>query len=264
MENTILVQYSQSVYMDKAIDLVDGEFDTIVVTDDSIVSTLLSEHHAISAMLVFDLTEKTHQLCKLARNERYCNPTLPIAYVGHDNCGAVIPFGVSRFCDDNMSSLKGYLKGRSLITALVVEDDEHISESMCLTLSRFMDVHSARDGETACEMISKKSYDLVVLDLMLTLMSGEEVFAYARRCSPTTAIVILTAYDTPEKEFRLTYNGAAGYLKKPIENNKQFRKTLTDMVIDNHLANAHKELVTSLKQQEDERRDYRNLMSGYM
>jgi len=78
---------------------------------------------------------------------------------------------------------------------LVVEDDPSARESIILLLR--IDRHTvteARDGKEALELVSRQSFDLVLLDYAMPGMQGWEVALNIRRISPALPILMVTAY----------------------------------------------------------------------
>ncbi|MGN7762475.1 response regulator transcription factor [Paenibacillus sp. 22594] len=97
---------------------------------------------------------------------------------------------------------------------LVVEDEEGINELIRRNLSLVGHTcYLAMDGETAVEMIKNKSFDLIVLDIMLPEMDGFEVLEQVNGI-PT---ILLTAKRSVEDRVKGLVMGADDYLTKPFE-----------------------------------------------
>ena len=188
----------------------------------------------MAAIIFFELTDKTLELCRLARNERFCDPTIPIAYLGNQSSSHAMPFGSNRFDEDSIGMISDFLELQLEIRALIVEDDAALRDITEITLSKNMQVESASNGDDAYKMIEKNVYDLVVLDVMLPGISGDELFSHLRAKSPDTAVVVITAFDTDERELQFTFGGAAGYIQKPFVSNKVFRQQVMDAVLSHH------------------------------
>lgn len=78
-------------------------------------------------------------------------------------------------------------------------------------------VDGVKDGETAQWLLSKKEYDLLILDWMLPLISGLNLCRQYRASGKTAPVLMITARDTtPEKVTGLDA-GADDYLVKPID-----------------------------------------------
>ena len=97
---------------------------------------------------------------------------------------------------------------------LLVEDDEDAANAALRALEKYFAVEVAIDGPTALDAWRKHRHDLVLLDLMLPGMTGEEVQAEMLREKPTQAIVILTAFDDPQRCETLMLKGATDFIGK--------------------------------------------------
>lgn len=105
---------------------------------------------------------------------------------------------------------------QSMKKVLVVEDEPQIAEA----ISAYLDKNGyipllALDGELALEMFNKLSPDMVVLDLMLPKISGEEVCKIIRKTS-RIPIIMLTAKITEDDKINGLNIGADDYLTKPF------------------------------------------------
>jgi DNA-binding response OmpR family regulator len=102
---------------------------------------------------------------------------------------------------------------------LVVEDDRHIRELVCLHLGlEGHDCAQAVSGTEALRLAQEKPFDLIVLDLMLPGLDGVSVCRAIRRQGPNrdVPILMLTArHDESDKVVGLE-SGADDYLTKPF------------------------------------------------
>lgn len=99
---------------------------------------------------------------------------------------------------------------------LLVEDEKSIREAVCAYLEREgYWVTSAADGQEALEQFARNRFDLVVLDLMLPKVSGEQVCRVIRDASDVP-IIMLTAKGELEDRVRGLELGADDYLVKPF------------------------------------------------
>ena len=104
--------------------------------------------------------------------------------------------------------------GRS--TILVVDDERKIREVVCSYLEREgYAVLQADSGERALEAVARASPDLVVLDLMLPDLAGEEV-ARSLRSISQVPIIMLTAKATDNDRVNGLRLGADDYVVKPF------------------------------------------------
>lgn len=99
-------------------------------------------------------------------------------------------------------------------TIAIIEDDQSIGDLLEEVLERegYL-VKRAYSGTEALYLLSRKRPDLVLLDLMLPGLSGEQVL---EKLSGVPAIVVSAKAGVDDK-VRLLLEGAADYLTKPFE-----------------------------------------------
>ncbi|KOA18990.1 transcriptional regulatory protein WalR [Clostridium homopropionicum DSM 5847] len=101
-------------------------------------------------------------------------------------------------------------------TILVVDDEIKILEIVEAYLKKDgFQVYTATDGEAALDIFKKEKIHLVVLDLMLPKLSGEEVCRRIRTFSEVP-IIMLTAKTEEEDKIQGLAIGADDYLTKPF------------------------------------------------
>ena len=100
---------------------------------------------------------------------------------------------------------------------ILVVDDQPV---LCEILSEYLkndlhDVEVVFDGVEALEMFKSRRFDLVITDLAMPKMNGEQLAAAIKQISPSTPIILLTGFgDTPHGE---QYGGVAEQiLSKPV------------------------------------------------
>jgi two-component system response regulator VicR len=102
------------------------------------------------------------------------------------------------------------------ITVLVVDDEPNIVEVVGAYLQREgFSVVTAGDGETALRMVSERSPDLIVLDVMIPRIDGLEVCRRVR-ANHNTPIIMLTARGEETDKLVGLGIGADDYLTKPF------------------------------------------------
>lgn len=72
----------------------------------------------------------------------------------------------------------------------------------------------ASNGEQGLEMLKKDDYDLVLLDLKMPGLSGEEVLSAIRKNDPFIDVVIYTNYSEFADVKKLANIGIEGYINK--------------------------------------------------
>ena len=100
---------------------------------------------------------------------------------------------------------------------LVIEDDPRVASFIRRGLSadKFL-VDVAPDGQSGLELAVSKDYSLIVLDLMLPGMTGQEVLAGLRKTNRAVPVLILTARGAVRDKVELFQKGCDDYLTKPF------------------------------------------------
>ena len=99
---------------------------------------------------------------------------------------------------------------------LVVDDEEKLIEVVEAYLKKEgYIVFCAKDGEKALEQFHQRNPDMILLDLMLPKISGEEVCQMIRRESRVPIIMLTAKIEEEEKIYGLNI-GADDYLTKPF------------------------------------------------
>ncbi len=103
-------------------------------------------------------------------------------------------------------------------SVLVVEDNDLERSITADTLSEegFI-VEQAPSGKRALEFLALSRFDVVLTDLMMPGMTGEELLARIRPVYPATQVVVLTAHGTIESAVQAMKSGAFYYLTKPTD-----------------------------------------------
>lgn len=111
----------------------------------------------------------------------------------------------------------------SRIGILLADDHVLVRQGTRELLEREKDlevVAEASDGEEAVRLVESKHPDVVVMDIAMPRLNGIEATRQIKLTHPTTAVLVLTAYDDDEYVFALLEAGAAGYLLKDVPVNE--------------------------------------------
>jgi DNA-binding NtrC family response regulator len=102
---------------------------------------------------------------------------------------------------------------------LVVDDEDYVRSSVeaALKSAGISDVVSASDPIEAMEALATRDVGLVLLDLTMPIMAGEELLLRIREEQPGAAVVVITGNHDVEKAVECMRAGAADYLVKPVE-----------------------------------------------
>lgn len=100
---------------------------------------------------------------------------------------------------------------------LLVDDDRQIRESMSEWLaSHGLEVDVAAGCGDALEALSRRTYDLLLVDVRLKDGDGMALLEQVRRNRPDCQVVMMTGYGEPEQAVEAVRAGALDYLTKPI------------------------------------------------
>ncbi len=128
----------------------------------------------------------------------------------------------------------------SLKARILIVDDEPMLRRTMSDRMKFWDctTEEASTGEEALEMLARKSYDLVLLDIKMPGISGLQVLATMRERKDMTDVVVLTAHASVEAAVEAVKNGAIDFLLKPADFDL-VKNTVTRALESRRLARAH-------------------------
>ena len=102
------------------------------------------------------------------------------------------------------------------LAVLVVDDDPQILRAVRTSLrARGFEVRTAPNGETALELLGEERTDLVILDLGLPGLDGQEVLRRIRGWSDVP-VIVLTVRDAQSEKVAALDAGADDYIVKPF------------------------------------------------
>jgi two-component system response regulator PilR (NtrC family) len=111
------------------------------------------------------------------------------------------------------------LSGRS-DRILVVDDQASMREFLEIMLTKEgYQVLVAEDGEEACGILEKETFDLVITDIRMRNINGIGVLKKVKDRSPGAMVVMISAFATPETAVEAMKEGAYDYLPKPFKVN---------------------------------------------
>ena len=114
--------------------------------------------------------------------------------------------------DSNDEDLKG--SG----TILIIDDEEIVRRTARSALEHYgYTVVASESGRDGLELLAKLDFavDLVVLDMTMPGMSGEESLKHLRSIRPELLVVLSSGYNEMDATRRLTGKGLAGFIQKP-------------------------------------------------
>ncbi len=104
---------------------------------------------------------------------------------------------------------------------LIVDDEASIRESLSGVLEDDgYKVSVARSGDDCLQMLDKRAFDVVLLDIWLPGMDGLEVLQRIRRMENPPEVLMISGHGTIETAVRATKLGAFDFLEKPLSVDK--------------------------------------------
>jgi two-component system response regulator HydG len=106
----------------------------------------------------------------------------------------------------------------SAATVLVVDDDLANLESVSRIFQREgLEVLTAANGKDALELLRRPGVTVMITDLMMPGMDGQELLRAARAMRPDVEVVLMTAYGTVETAVASMKEGAYDFVTKPLK-----------------------------------------------
>jgi len=103
------------------------------------------------------------------------------------------------------------------VNVLVVQDDPRIASFITRGLeAEGFAVRSASDGALGLRMTESSEFDLIILDLVLPTVTGEEVLTRIRGGGSTVPVIVLTSKDAVSDRVANLDAGADDYVTKPF------------------------------------------------
>jgi DNA-binding NtrC family response regulator len=100
---------------------------------------------------------------------------------------------------------------------LVVDDEKNIREGLAASLEMDgYEVVTAAQGDEGWKRFQKGDLDLVITDLRMAGLSGEELLKRITAESPGIPVIVLTGHGTVETAVAAMRNGAYDFLTKPV------------------------------------------------
>ncbi|MDO5046392.1 response regulator transcription factor [Campylobacter sp.] len=110
------------------------------------------------------------------------------------------------------------LKLLKKLSILIVEDDEISRELLASGLKPYCaSVQVAADGCEGLESFKRQRSDIVITDIHMPIMNGFEMMKEISRIKPHQKFIVFTSYDTDINLMKSIEQGAALFLKKPID-----------------------------------------------
>ncbi len=110
------------------------------------------------------------------------------------------------------------LRERRSARVLVVDDEAIARENLAHVFKKDgYAVTAAEDGLEALDRLAEAPADVVVSDLKMSRMDGQELLTAIRARHPQTGVILVTGYATVDSAVKALKSGADHYLSKPVD-----------------------------------------------
>ena len=104
---------------------------------------------------------------------------------------------------------------------LIVDDEERMRGILEIALFNWgYNVFTACDGGKALEIVESENIDLILTDLNMPKVTGEELLRAIKKDYPSIPVIIMSAYGTVKSAVNALKSGAFDYILKPFDNDE--------------------------------------------
>jgi PAS domain S-box-containing protein len=101
---------------------------------------------------------------------------------------------------------------------LFVDDDRNLCESLSLIMDvKGYDTEIALTARAAIEKVEARWFNLAVVDIKLSDMTGLDLLARIKEICPDMAVIVVTGYTSSENAVQALNLGASAYITKPVD-----------------------------------------------
>jgi two-component system response regulator HydG len=130
---------------------------------------------------------------------------------------------------------------------LLVDDHAEHAEALASALEALpCTTEIAKGGAEALEKLAAAPYDLAITDLIMNDVDGMEVLRQAKGRDPDIEVILVTGYATVENAVAAMQQGAATYLRKPV-NLEELRAVVRNALEKRSLRRTNLELRSQLE-----------------
>ena len=132
---------------------------------------------------------------------------------------------------------------------LVVDDERSMRELLAIMLKQAgHDVTVVDGGEQAIEAVKGEAFDLVITDLRMRKVDGIAVLRATKEYSPSTVVLVVTAFASTETAVEAMKLGAYDYVTKPFKLD-EIKLTIANALERKRLQDENRELRTQLRRE---------------
>ncbi|UCG12927.1 MAG: response regulator [Deltaproteobacteria bacterium] len=101
---------------------------------------------------------------------------------------------------------------------LIVDDEPRLCDSLKTFLSgRGYEITAVNGGKEAIELVAQGDFDLILLDMVMPKVGGDQVMDFIRGQGLTTSIIVMTGYASTDSVVESLRKGVYDYLRKPFD-----------------------------------------------
>lgn len=105
-----------------------------------------------------------------------------------------------------------------MFNILVAEDEDVLRRNLTFILnSSGYSALSVRTTVEAIELLKKRSFDVVITDLIMPVQGGGELIKYISENYPETSVIVITAYPSADSAIDAVKKGVVDYFTKPFK-----------------------------------------------
>lgn len=139
-------------------------------------------------------------------------------------------------------------------TILLVDDEANILSGLSFALSdEGYNVLTATNGKEAWSLVNSNIIDLVITDLRMPEMSGNELIKKISSAYPTLPVVVLTGHGTIETAVETMREGAIDFFTKPVDLDKLFL-VVKKIIANSQLQEQNRKLTEEIERLKKEKR----------
>jgi diguanylate cyclase (GGDEF)-like protein/PAS domain S-box-containing protein len=117
----------------------------------------------------------------------------------------------------NDTSLSDDLRYLKTLSVLYVEDEDDIRDQLAQFLRRrCAAVYTANNGHKGLDAFNRRKPDIVITDILMPVLDGLRMGSAIRQISPTTPLIITTAFEEPAYFQKAIDLGVDKYVTKPV------------------------------------------------
>ena len=125
---------------------------------------------------------------------------------------------------------------------LLVDDEDQFVVALSKRLkARGLTVEAADGGEAALELLERREFDAIVLDLAMPGMDGIQTLERVLQIDPDAQVILLTGHGSVQAARDAMRAGAADFLEKPADFSELMQKIRAAITKKMQLSNQHTE-----------------------